>query len=55
MIEWIAYRLPRRLVRWCFIRVATAAKGGGAYDGNAGERLCMDALADWDGEYRDDL
>lgn len=45
---WIAWHLPRDLVRWCYVRVgahATTEQYGGEI---VGEVRMMDALQRWD-------
>lgn len=44
LATWIAWRLPKRVCYWAFIRMSANTNG------NPGERLCRDVLqqhADW--------
>lgn len=44
---WLAWRLPRRLVRWAYIRVGAAATTGQYSDTVVPEISMMDALGRW--------
>ncbi len=39
---WLAWRLPKELARWTFVRVATFNEMG-----TPGETKCLDALKRW--------
>jgi hypothetical protein len=45
---WLAWRLPRRLIYWCAIRLISAATVGKHADTVVPELSAMDALARWD-------
>jgi hypothetical protein len=47
MYIWIAYRLPRDLVKWCAIRVMAYACDGEWRDQIVPELTAMDALGRW--------
>lgn len=45
---WIAWRLPRSLVMWCYVRVGAHATSG-AYGGTVvSELTMMEALSRWE-------
>lgn len=41
---WLAWHLPRTLVKWCAVRVMTYQ-----YTGELSERTCLEALRVWRG------
>jgi len=45
---WIAWHLPRDLVRWCFIRVSTEASTGYGSSQCMSEITCFEASYRWD-------
>lgn len=45
---WIAWRLPRKLVMWCYIRVGAHATTGRYGSTVVPELTMMDALKRWD-------
>ncbi len=45
---WIAYRLPRRVVYWCFIRLMADVTTGPLSDRAVPEIEAMEALKAWD-------
>jgi hypothetical protein len=46
-LTWIAWHLPRELVMWCFVRVASHATMG-EYGGDCPDKVSiMDALERW--------
>ena len=47
-IRWLAWRLPHRLVMWCYIRVGAHATTGQFGDTIVPELSMMDALKRWD-------
>lgn len=47
---WLAWKLPRRLVYWCAIRVNAAASQGGYGHEIVPEITMMDALDRWAGK-----
>lgn len=48
LLMWVAWHLPRELVKWCFIRVAAHATTGRHRDTTMPELLVVDALKRWD-------
>jgi hypothetical protein len=49
-VMWVAWHLPRTLVMWCYMRVATHATTG-RYGGTVVPELTMmDAIKRWDDE-----
>ena len=44
LIIWLAWRLPRIVAYWAFVRVQTAN-----YGGNPSDRSATDAMKSWDG------
>lgn len=48
MVRKIAWRLPRRLVMWCYIRVGAHATTGRYENTVVPELSMMDALKRWD-------
>lgn len=47
-LRWIAWRLPQRLVMWCYIRVGAHATTGRYGNTVVPELSMMDALQRWD-------
>jgi hypothetical protein len=47
---WIAYRMPRRLVMWCAVRVGANATTGEHRNQVVPDLTFMDALKRWGGE-----
>ena len=47
-LRWVAWRLPRRLVMWCYIRVGAHATTGQYENTVVPELSMMDALKRWD-------
>ena len=45
---WLAWRLPRKLVYWCAVRVGAHATQGDYSDTVVPELLVMEALERWD-------
>lgn len=41
---WFAYRLPKRVAYWTFIRLSCGDGQGKPYPGHPGERTTMDVL-----------
>ena len=48
LMLWFVWRLPRTLVKWCFIRVAAHATTGDYESTVVPELSMMDALQRWD-------
>jgi hypothetical protein len=48
VLQWLAWRLPRRLVMWCAIRLIAHATQGRYGDTVVPELTAMDALQRWD-------
>ena len=48
LYQWIAWRLPRRLVTWCAIRVVAFATQGPYDETVVPELSAMDAVKRWD-------
>ena len=48
ILLWLAYRLPRRLVLWCAVRVGANATTGEWNTQVVPDLLFMDALKRWD-------
>jgi len=48
ILLWLAYRLPRRLVLWCAVRVGANATTGEWSTQVVPDLLFMDALKRWD-------
>lgn len=48
LIRWVAWRLPRELVKWCYIRVGANATTGKYADTIVPALPMMDALQRWD-------
>lgn len=48
IIMWIAYRLPKRLVYWCAIRVSAHATTGKYSSQIVSELRAMDAIRRWE-------
>lgn len=46
--RWIAWRLPKRLVKWCYMRVAAHATTGKYRDTEVPALGMMDAIQRWD-------
>lgn len=46
-LTWLAWRLPRRLVYWCAIRLFVNATTGEHSDQIVGDLLVLDALKRW--------
>lgn len=45
---WIAWRLPRDVAYWAYIRVATSGhKPGTSYSGNPGEQAVVEPMERW--------
>ena len=44
---WIAWHLPERIVRWCFVRVTAVATSGKYSSTATPELLAIDALERW--------
>jgi len=49
-LQWIAWKLPRRLVMWCAIRLIAHATQGAFGNQEVPELTAMDALSRWDGD-----
>jgi hypothetical protein len=47
-LRWIAWHLPRNLVKWCYVRVGAHATSGQYGDTVVPELRMMDALRRWD-------
>jgi hypothetical protein len=47
-LRWVVWRLPRRMIMWCYIRVAAHATTGRYGDTAVPELTMMDALKRWD-------
>lgn len=48
LLMWIAWRLPDRLVMWCYVRVgAYATTGENRWEGNVPDLPMMEALRRW--------
>ena len=45
---WVAWHLPRRLVMWCYFRVAAHATGGKYGNTNPCDLNIMEAIKRWD-------
>lgn len=45
--KWLAWRLPKRLVLWCAVRVIAAATQGKYSDQVVPDLTAMDALKRW--------
>jgi hypothetical protein len=52
LVRWVAWRLPRRLVMWCYFRVGAHATTGRYGNTIVPELTMMDAIKRWD-EVRD--
>ena len=50
VIRWVAWRLPRKLVMWCYARVAAHATTGEYGNTIVPELTMMDAWSRWDDE-----
>ena len=48
IIMWIVWKLPKRLIMWCYIRVAAHATQGKYWDTIVPELTMMDALGRWE-------
>lgn len=48
LLRWVVWKLPRRLVMWCYIRVAANATVGIYSDTVVPELTMMEALKRWD-------
>ena len=48
ILMWIAWRLPRRFIMWCYIRVAAHATTGEHANTLVCELGMMDALGRWE-------
>jgi hypothetical protein len=48
--QWVAWRLPKGLVKWCAIRVTAAATTGEYSDTVVPELTAMDALKRWEAD-----
>ena len=46
--QWLAWRLPRRLVMWCTIRLIAHATRGDYSNQIVPDLMAMDALYRWD-------
>ena len=44
---WVAWRMPRWLVKWCAVRVMTNATQGTHSSQTVPDLTCMDALRSW--------
>lgn len=53
VVMWIAWHLPKLLVKWCFVRVATLASVEEYADKVMGDISVIDALDSWEGRSRD--
>jgi hypothetical protein len=53
VITWIAWHLPKVLVKWCFVRVSTLASVEEYADKVMGDISVIDALDCWEGRSRD--
>lgn len=49
--RWLAWKLPRGLVRWCSVRLMAASSCGSHSDRVVSEITCLDALNNWDGDW----
>uniref|UniRef100_A0A6M3JT76 Uncharacterized protein n=1 Tax=viral metagenome TaxID=1070528 RepID=A0A6M3JT76_9ZZZZ len=47
LVRWIAWKLPKKLVYWCVIRVGVNAAGSKYPNQIVPELLFMDALERW--------
>ena len=48
MWQWLAYRLPRDLIRWCLVRGIANATSGRYSDQVVPDLKAMDMLARWE-------
>jgi hypothetical protein len=48
LLLWFVWRLPRKLVMWCYIRVAAHAMTGYHSGTRVGDLRMMDALKRWE-------
>ena len=48
LLLWFVWKLPRKLVMWCAIRVMAHGTTGQYSNQNVPELTCMDALKRWD-------
>lgn len=49
MTIWIAWHLPKSLVKWCFVRVFAYASTGKFSNVVTGDITCIDALKEFGG------
>lgn len=47
-LMWIAWHMPREIVKWCFIRLAAHATTSEFANRETPTVTCMEALACWD-------
>lgn len=45
--EWLAWRMPRGLVKWCAVRLMSAATVGPYENQVVGDLRCLEALKRW--------
>jgi hypothetical protein len=50
LARWVAWRLPRHLVMWCYVRVVAHATTGKHGSTVAPQLTAMDALGRWERE-----
>jgi len=48
LVMWIAWHLPRYLVMWCYVRIATYALAGKYSNTDISTLTVMEALSRWD-------
>jgi hypothetical protein len=48
LVRWVAWHLPRELVKWCYYRVGAHATTGKYGNTNVSELGMMDAIKRWD-------